>query len=105
MGLTNTTKNTQRTFFWHCPTCHSKLEQDTENLYCLKCGRFYKTVGGIPDLRIKGASWIDYAADLQQAKALWEQSHNMTLEELVRAVFSAQPGRDAKSIELRTRQL
>lgn len=105
MDLTNTTEDIYRTFSWHCPGCQYELVQHSENLYCQKCNHHYESVGGIPDLRLAGSSWIDFDADRQRAKNLWEQSRDMSLEELVRSVFAAQPGRDAQSINLRTRQL
>jgi 2-polyprenyl-3-methyl-5-hydroxy-6-metoxy-1,4-benzoquinol methylase len=92
-------------YFWHCPRCRGELKKNRELVCCQACDSQYQSVGDIPDLRIAGVSWIDQEADRQQAKALWEQSQNMTLEELIRTVYSAQPGRDSKFIELRTKQV
>ena len=102
MKSNKTVKTQHQAHHWWCPKCRGKLEEGPESLYCDACDNRYEMIGGIPDLRLPGTNWLDHEADRQQAQTLWEQSQNMTLEELVRSVYSAQPGRDSKSIELRT---
>lgn len=71
---------------------------------CRACEAGYKTVAGIPDLRVPGGSWIDFEDDLEIAQDLAASQHP-TLADLVRSVYARRSGWDEKRIELRTSQV
>lgn len=88
---------------WCCPVCRSELANDSEGLFCAPCNHTYEVVGGIPDLRVNVESWIDYQSDLAFARRL--AASEMSLGEMVRAVYAARPTWDAARIERRTREV
>ena len=88
---------------WCCPRCHGSLGSTGDALGCLSCGSRYELVDGIPDLRVPGASWIDFDDDLALARDL--VARDLPLAELVRAVYAVRPGWDEQRVALRTRQV
>jgi SAM-dependent methyltransferase len=59
----------------------------------------------VPDLRLPGASWIDYEADREQARRLLRETAGFTTEQLVRYVFAARSEWDEARVAYRTRQV
>lgn len=88
---------------WCCPKCHGKLDDGPEILRCSGCGSNFELVGGIPDLRVPGESWINFTEDLQIARDL--SARNLPLAELVHAVYATRPGWDVGRIAMRTEQV
>ena len=87
---------------WRCPRCRSELTDRTQSLHCAPCAHEYEVVGGIPDLRVDVDSWVEFKPDLAFARAL--AAKEQSLEEMVRAVYSARPDWDAARIDRRTRE-
>jgi len=92
-------------FVWHCPRCRQPLATGTEGLACTGCDAGYACIGGIPDLRLPGPSWIDHEADRNTARRLLAETAHMDIEAAVRRILAAQPGRDAIGIARRTREV
>ncbi len=91
---------------WRCPACRGTLARGENGLRCDSCGSRYESIAGIPDLRVDGASWIDYEADKAQALRLAEaETAGCDAQGLVRLVFGSRPGWDSALIELRARQV
>ncbi len=90
---------------WRCPFCRDPLAGDAEELTCASCRRPYPVLGGIPDLRIPGTSWVDHDADRAAARRLLDRSREGTAEELIRAVFGARAGWTSSRVDARTRDV
>jgi SAM-dependent methyltransferase len=75
------------------------------DLCCEACACRYEIIGGVPDLRLPGASWIDYEADREQARRLLRETAGFTTEKLVRYVFAARSEWDEARVAYRTRQV
>lgn len=88
---------------WRCPRCRSKLGNRPQSLHCAPCRHDYEVVSGIPDLRVKVDSWVDFDSDLAFARSL--ATKKLSLEEMIRAVYSARPDWDAARIDRRTREV
>jgi SAM-dependent methyltransferase len=88
---------------WRCPRCQGALARRKEALDCGACGHCYGQVDGIPDLRIPGASWIDFEEDLATAREV--AALDLPLADLVRAVYARRSGWDEDLIRLRTDQV
>lgn len=88
---------------WRCPRCQSKLIAQEHSLQCTSCNSGYEVIDGIPDLRVDVDSWIDFQTDLDLARTL--AATELTLEEMIRAVYSARPDWDAARITRRTREV
>lgn len=88
---------------WRCPVCRGGLELRQTSLKCEPCGRAFDLIDGIPDFRLTMPSWIDTVEDSATARAL--VAENMSLNELVRAVYSRREGWDAARIDRRTREV
>ncbi len=67
--------------------CRGELAENEANIACRACGSTYQTFGGIPDLRLPGASWIDHEEDRAQARQMIADTAGLTTEETVRYVF------------------
>ncbi len=54
-----------------CPSCHARLD-DAEGpaLRCIGCGKVFPVTLGIPDLRLLGDPYLDFAEDVAAATAL-----------------------------------
>lgn len=89
---------------WCCPRCRGQLVAETANLRCTTCSHRYELIGDIPDLRVPHDAWIDFEEDLVLAREINAASH-LSLEALIRLVYSKRPGWDYDRIELRTRQV
>ena len=74
-------------------------------LRCERCSAEYWVSGGIPDLRVDRPAWIDVDEDREAAARLDRDFASKSLEDMVRAVFAAQPGRSQQQIDTRTRQV
>ena len=85
-------------FTWHCPRCRQPLAAAAEGLACTGCHAGYPCIGGIPDLRLPGPSWIDHEADRDAARRLLAETANLGAEAMVRQVFAAQPGHRAAHV-------
>lgn len=90
---------------WRCPRCQGTLVEQGQDVHCASCSSCYDSLDGILDLRLPGASWIDYEGDKAAARRLWAESAGLSAEELVRHVFSARSGWNESRIALRTRQV
>lgn len=88
---------------WRCPRCRSELADRTQSLHCAPCAHDYEVIGGIPDLRVDIDSWIDFETDLAFAREL--ATKELSLEEMIRSVYSARPDWDAARIDRRTREV
>lgn len=88
---------------WCCPSCRGELRPVGDLLRCGECASTYEIVGGIPDLRVPGDSWIDFEDDTALARDL--AAMECSLAELVREVYSRRPGWDSERIALRTREV
>jgi len=86
---------------WRCPSCCSELRHVAPVLECLGCAREFPMVSGIPDFRLTIPSFLDGPADMALARELAESS--LSLEELVRTVYSRRLDWDRARVELRTR--
>src|SRR3712207_6451253 len=86
---------------WRCPRCRGALVAIDDNLGCQACGARYECIAGIPDLRLPGPSWVDYAKDNADAGRLAAETAEMSVEELVRRVYAARPDWDEAQIALR----
>lgn len=86
---------------WRCPICHSEVRSADGRLECVGCERSFPTVSGIPDFRLTIPRYLDAAADIELAQELGESS--LSLEDMVRTVFSRRLDWDKARIELRTR--
>jgi 2-polyprenyl-3-methyl-5-hydroxy-6-metoxy-1,4-benzoquinol methylase len=89
---------------WRCPRCRARLREERDGLRCVSCASSYECIGGIPDLRIPGASWIDQEADRATARRLIAETEGQSLEQVVRHVYRCRPEWDEARISLRTRQ-
>lgn len=89
---------------WRCPHCRGGLSSEATRIDCGSCGASFEVVGGIPDLRVPGQSWIDFSEDLAFARELASRPHPTTAD-LVRAVFASREDWDDQRINLRTDQI
>ncbi len=90
---------------WRCPRCRGILIEVDSGVRCKSCASYYDSVGGIPDLRLPGASWINYETDKAEARRLLAETSGFSVEELVRHIYSSRPDWDEARVELRTRQV
>ena len=92
---------------WCCPACRGSLAASAPNarLTCERCSAEYVVCAGIPDLRVDRPAWLDVDEDREAAARLDRDFASKSLEDMVRAVFAAQPGRNQQQIETRTRQV
>lgn len=88
---------------WRCPRCRGALAHRTDRLDCVACGHGYEQVDGIPDLRIPGPSWIDIEDDLATAREI--AALDLSVEELVHAVYARRSTWDDALVRLRTEQV
>ena len=88
---------------WCCPRCRGELRSAPDRLECTDCGNQHEVVGGIPDLRLPGDSWIDFEDDTALAREL--AAMDCSVADLVRSVYSRRPGWDDRRINLRTREV
>lgn len=89
---------------WRCPRCRGEFVEGGERLACAGCGASYEVVGGVPDLRLPGRSWVNLADDLALARRLAAQT-DATAAELLRQVFGGRDGWDDRKVALRVRQV
>ena len=91
---------------WCCPACRGTLASaPNTRLRCERCSAEFWISGGIPDLRVDRPAWLDIDEDREAAERLDRDFASRSLEDMVRAVFAAQPGRSQQQIDLRTRQV
>lgn len=90
---------------WRCPRCRGGLIPVEERLRCEGCGSSYETIGGIPDLRVEGPSWVDYERDRAEARRLLVETPGLSGAELVRWVYASRQGWDEALISLRAEQV
>jgi len=90
---------------WACPACRRSLESRESELCCDGCEARYPSVDGIPDLRLPAETWIDFEEDNARARRLVEDTRDLPIEAMVRAVFEAQSPGDARRVAIRTRQV
>lgn len=55
---------------WRCPRCRGAIQERADVLECRDCAHVYEQVDGIPDFRVPGDSWIDFAEDMAFAREL-----------------------------------
>lgn len=90
---------------WRCPRCRGGLLAGEDELRCAACAARYDCIGGIPDLRLPGASWIDLEEDRATARRLLRETAGFSVEELVRHIYQSRPDWDEVRVRLRTRQV
>ena len=90
---------------WRCPRCKGPLAEGSDSLACDACAASYAVIGGIPDLRLPGPSWIDHEADRVQARRLLDETAGLGLEAMIRYVYASRPGWDEARIARRTREV
>lgn len=90
---------------WCCPQCRGSLAQEEQAIRCLACERQYDAVDGIPDLRLDGPAWIDFAEDRRRARELVEAVAPEDVEGAVDFVFRRREGWDEALVERRVRQV
>lgn len=90
---------------WRCPRCRSELSVASAGLTCTGCQAAYPVVGGIPDFRLPGDNWMDYARDLEQARELEQRAGALDTEDLVRSVFASRAEWTPRQVDDRTRQV
>lgn len=88
---------------WCCPRCRGALAHRTDRLDCVACGHGYGQVDSIPDLRIPGPSWIDIEDDLATAREI--AALDLSVEDLVHAVYARRSTWDDDLVRLRTEQV
>ena len=93
-------------FAWCCPRCRGALAAEgPDATACAACGARYACVGGIPDLRLPGPSWIDHEADRALARRWLAETADLDLEAAVRWIYASRPDWDAERIARRTREV
>jgi SAM-dependent methyltransferase len=90
---------------WRCPACRGELVAAESVVRCASCGASYRTVSGIPDLRVNAPAWIDCDEDREQARHIAEEMADRDLEEVVRHVFRVVRKRETENVEYRTRRV
>lgn len=90
---------------WCCPACKAAPSETSGGLSCPSCGAHYPCIGGIPDLRLPGPSWIDYSEDRARAERLLLETAGSPLNEIIQGIFADREGVDPAWVELRTRQV
>lgn len=92
------------TAIWRCPRCRGVLVE-AGRLTCAACEAHYETIAGIPDLRLPGASWVDYETDLAAARRLAAETAGSSMPEFIRYVLSSLYAQWGEAwVELRTQQ-
>jgi SAM-dependent methyltransferase len=92
---------------WCCPICRGRLAEEVRDsrLSCVRCGTPFEVIAGIPDLRVARPSWVNVDADRDAALQLERDTRGLTLEALLRRVFSRQPHRTDAEVDYRVRQV
>ncbi len=72
---------------WCCPACHGSLVAGADSLSCQGCVKTFPVFADIPDLRLAGPAWIDFAQD--RARAVITEAHirEFGLESAIVQVF------------------
>lgn len=87
-----------------CPACRGTLSPRPGGVACGACGCQYPAVGPILDLRVPGASWIDYPEDRARALRLLALGPEVPVPLLFQEVFGRRPGWSEEQSANRTRQ-
>src|SRR5579885_479698 len=80
---------------WCCPLCHGDFaiaEDSADGLpqwRCTECSAQYQLFDGIPDLRVRGESWIDYDDDRMLARRFMEETSNLPLADALQWIFKS----------------
>lgn len=90
---------------WRCPQCHGCLIISDDAARCEYCAARYSRIGKVLDLRLPGASWIDYTADSATARHLAEEMSDCRAEELIRFIYRSRREWDDVWIAMRTQQV
>ena len=89
---------------WCCPQCRGRLTRE-EDLRCSSCGYRYDVVDGIPDLRLGGPAWIDFAEDRRRAQELVASLAPNDVEGAVDFVFRRRAGWSEEQVKRRVDQV
>lgn len=87
---------------WCCPIHHGDLTAHLTVLRAECCGREFPLVEGIPDLRVTGLAWLNFAEDLQAARMLAAKVPASDVAGSIRAVFVRRRRWTAERIAQRT---
>lgn len=90
---------------WVCPKCKSAFTQAQDVMICTSCKSRFDIIGGIPDLRIPGPSWVDYERDRAFARDLIDATQGFSTEHVIRHVYASREHWDEESVNRRTRQV
>jgi SAM-dependent methyltransferase len=90
---------------WKCPICRGNLREEAATVRCTACAAAFPVIDGIPDLRIPGASWIDFEAERTYARQLLHEMKDAPPQEWLRRVFADQHREDRARTETRTQQV
>ena len=74
-----------------CPLCRGALESLPEGYECRRCRRAYPVVFDIPDFRVSSPAHFDAAADLETARLLVEEEHELDFEGLLHLYYRLRP--------------
>jgi SAM-dependent methyltransferase len=88
---------------WRCPKCKDVLVEREDGVECRSCTIFYRSVGGILDLR-HPPDCADYETDRADALSILKSGERLSLEELVNCYHTRHGRGSEKVIRLRTRQ-
>ncbi|AGS39762.1 SAM-dependent methyltransferase [Cycloclasticus zancles 78-ME] len=91
--------------FWCCPNCHADLEESADLIRCTGCNDEFPIIAGIPDLRVKKPSWIDYETDRLRALQTEALVHSHGLEAAILGVFKVSRQFDDQKAEFRLKQV
>ena len=90
---------------WCCPQCRGDLARGEADLRCSSCGRRYEVIDGIPDLRLRGPAWIDFAEDRRRAQELVGSLAPDDVEGAVDFVFRRRAGWSDEQVKRRVDQV
>ena len=74
-----------------CPICRGPADGTSEGYYCAPCRRAYPIVFGVADFRVSPPAWFDRAADLETARLLAEEEHELDFEGLLHVYYRLRP--------------
>ncbi len=74
-----------------CPVCRCDLEHLPDGYECRTCRRLYPVVLGIPDFRVAPPAHFNAAADLETARLLAEEEHELDFEGLLHLYYKLRP--------------
>ena len=71
-----------------CPICKHELQVKQQQYCCNNCQRFYPVVGGIPDFRVFGDPYLDFAEDAKRTDIVLAALERLNLKDLLEYYWS-----------------